>query len=150
MAWIDLLVKLTTIVGVAVAALTFWRSVKVRRAEWLSNLHGKFFEAESYKRIRRVLDSNDTDTELLRLQQDIESDQTTELVEAFVDYLNFFEFVASLRKLRQLKTHEIAMLFDYYLRLLCRHAFARSYVRKNGFEELESLLTECVDRRAWK
>jgi len=111
-------------------------------------LHAKFFETDSYKCIRRLLDGSEADSEFVQLRADIEADRTTELVEAFVDYLNFFEFVASLRKLHQLKANEIAMLFEYYLQPLCKHTFARSFVRKHGFEQLEALLTECVDRKA--
>ncbi len=147
MAWLDLILKISAILGGALAVLTFWRAASVRRAEWLSNLHAKFFETASYKQIRRALDSSEASTELSQLRADIASDETSELVEGFVDYLNFFEFVASLRKLRQLKTKEIIMLFDYYLRLLGKHDFVRSYIREHGFEELEALLKECVDRK---
>lgn len=145
MAWFDLVLKISAMVGGALAILTFWRTVKVRRAEWLSNLHSKFFEAPAYKNIRRVLDSDDADVDFSRLRDEIAANKSSELVEAFVDYLNFFEFVASLHKLGQLKSKEISMLFDYYLRLLCRHGFVRSYIRAQGFEELEALLKKCVD-----
>jgi hypothetical protein len=145
--WLDLVLKVFAVIGGALALLTFRRNANVRRAEWLSSLHAKFFEASSYKRIRRVLDSSDSDPELGQLRATLAADESSELAEAFVDYLNFFEFVASLRKLRQLKTKEISMLFDYYLRLLCKHGFVRDYVQQNGFEELEKLLKECGDRR---
>lgn len=75
------------------------------------------------------------------------ADESSTLVEDFVDYLNFFEFVASLRRLGQLKTTEISMLFDYYLRLLCRHEFVRDYIRRHGFEGLDTLLIDCVEHR---
>lgn len=147
MAWFDLILKVSALVGGALAILTFWRTAKVRRAEWLSNLHAKFFEGSAYKQIRRALDSSESDAELSQLRSSIAADSSSELVEAFVDYLNFFEFVASLRKLRQLKSKEISMLFDYYLRLLCKHEFVRDYIRKHGFEELDALIVECVERK---
>ncbi len=108
----------------------------------------KFFETAGYKRIRRLLDSNETDPELAQLRDAIATDANSELAEAFVDYLNFFEFVASLRKLGQLNVEEIAMLFDYYLRLLAKHDFVRSYIRTNGFEELEALLKTYAKKKA--
>lgn len=147
MEWFDVVLKLSALVGGALAILTFWRSAKVRRAEWLSNLHTRFFEGPAYKQIRRALDSNDSDAELAALRSAIATDDNSPLAEAFVDYLNFFEFVASLRTLRQLKAKEISMLFDYYLRLLCRHRFVREYIRKQGFEELDSLIIACVERK---
>jgi hypothetical protein len=148
MYWLELSVKVFTIVGGAIAILTFWRTVKIRRAEWLSSLHAKFFEGSSYTRVRRILDSGETDRELAQLRNELGADQNSELAEEFVNYLNFFEFVASLRKFGQIRQAEIAMLFDYYLRLLCKHEFVRTYVRKNGFEELDALLRECVERRS--
>lgn len=143
MAWFDLVLKLSAIIGGALAILTFWRTANVRRAEWLSSLHTKFFETSTYKEIRRVLDSSEADPGLSSLRAAIVADETSGLVESFVDYLNFFEFVATLRRLGQLKPKEIQMLFHYYLRLLCRHDFARNYIRTQDFEGLESLLNEC-------
>lgn len=145
--WPDYVLKASAIIGGGLAVLTFWRTAKVRRAEWLSNLHAKFFESSSYKRIRRVLDSSDVDPEFVQLKSDITDGRSTTFAEEFVDYLNFFEFVASLRRLGQIKSEEIAMLFEYYLRLLRKHDFVRRFVRDNGFEELDQLLEECVDRR---
>ena len=37
------------------ALLTYARSVRTRRAEWLASLHEKFFESDRYREIRRVL-----------------------------------------------------------------------------------------------
>jgi hypothetical protein len=63
-----------------------------------------------------------------------------ELAEAFVDYLNFFEFVASLWKMRQLSKREIGMIFEYYLLNLKEHEFAMNFIRQNSFENLEALV----------
>lgn len=147
LAWFDLVLKVVALVGGALAVGTFWRAAKVRRAEWLSNLHTKFFEGSVYKQIRRVLDSNDTDPEFSQLRSSIAAHESTVLVEAFDDYLNFFEFIATLRRLGQLKPKEVSMMFDYYLGLFCRHDFVRSYIRNYGFEGLEALIVECVEGR---
>jgi len=146
LSWMDFAVKGFAIVGGVIALWTFWRTAKTRRAEWLSNLHAKFFEAASYKRIRRVLDSDDTDPEFSKLRDEVIADRSSEVVEEFVDFLNFFEFVASLRELGQIREREITMLFDYYLRLLCKHDFVRTYIQKNGFEQLDQFLGSYEER----
>ena len=62
MTWADVaeLLKalggLVALLGFPIALLTFRRSVKTKRAEWLASLHEKFFEGDRYKEIRRVLD----------------------------------------------------------------------------------------------
>jgi len=141
---LDVVLKISALIGGALAVATYWRNAKVKRAEWLSSLYAKFFESSSFKSIRRILDTHENAPELQPLRTSLEADETSQIDEDFVDYLNFFEFVASLRKLDQLKTQEISMMFHYYLRLLCKHAFVRTYIRKHDFENLDQLLTECV------
>jgi hypothetical protein len=146
MIWLDQILKISAVGGGTLAVVTFWRAANVRRAEWLSKLHAQFFEGSAYKQIRRALD-NSKSPDLLQLQESTSADEDSDLVEAFDVYLNFFEFVASLRKMHQLKTKEISMMFDYYLRLLCKHAFVRDYIRGHGFEELDALIVTCVERK---
>jgi hypothetical protein len=69
------------------------------------------------------------------------------MAEALVDYLNFFEFVASLRRLGQIRSKEVEMLFRYYLSLLHRHPFVLEFVRTQDFENLTALLAESVPAR---
>lgn len=140
---IDLLLRVTTLLGGAWAVWTFWRTTTIRRAEWLSSVHAKFFESENYKKIRRILDYQ-TEPEFSRLRQAALDGTYDELVEELVDYLNFFEFVASLERLGQLKQREISVLFQYYLSLLCKHDFVRDYIRTQGFEDLQRLLDKCL------
>ena len=92
---IDLVLKLLTIVGGVVAVVTFLRSAKLKRSEWLYNLHNKFYEPDTYKRVRRILDY-EPQVELSALKRSIEEGLDDDLAEALVDYLNFFEFVAGL------------------------------------------------------
>jgi len=143
--WLDLVLRLSTLGAGALAVLAFWRTAKVRRAEWLSSLHAKFFESSNYKRIRRVLDYQ-IEPEFSRLQELVASGAHDELVEELADYLNFFEFVASLWQLGQLKSGEVLMLFEYYLSLLYRHDFVRGYIQSQSFENLEKLVNECVTK----
>ncbi|HEV7239103.1 MAG TPA: hypothetical protein VGQ36_07670 [Thermoanaerobaculia bacterium] len=101
-------------IGASVVALvTYWRNVRTKRAEWLSALHAKFFESTNYKSMRHIIDYEPT--EFATLRQCIVEGGSDQLVESFVDYLNFFEFIASLWKLKQLSIDEVAMMFDYYL-----------------------------------
>ena len=91
----------------------YWLISQLKRAEWIEKLHAKFFESQIYKRVRKVLDYRTTpDFETLKLiAEDQKGDD--DLCESFVDYLNFFEYIASLWVLKQLKLTEIHILFDY-------------------------------------
>jgi hypothetical protein len=140
---LDFVVKGSTLVGGAFAVWTFWRTAKVRRAEWLSSLHSRFFESDRYKTIREILDYQ-REPEFSQLRRVIASGEPDKLAEDFADYLNFFEFVASLKSLGQVKLQEISMLFQYYLELLCKHDFVRAFIRQEGFERLDKLLSDCV------
>jgi hypothetical protein len=70
-----------------------------------------------------------------------------DLVEELVDYLNFFEFVASLWKLNQLELDEISMLFEYYVLRLRDHGFLIAFIRENGFENLSDLIERLASNR---
>jgi len=106
----------------------------------LSSLHSKFFEASTYKRIRQLLEAKAGG--YVALRQALADNQTNDDVELFVDYLNFFEFVASLRDLGQLLAEEIARLFDYYLKRLADEPVVRQFVETQGFESLNQLFSE--------
>jgi hypothetical protein len=140
---VDLVLKGSALMGGALAVWTFWRTAKVRRAEWLSSLHSRFFESDRYKAIREILDYQ-REPDFSRLRSVIASGEPDKLAEDFTDYLNFFEFVASLNALGQVKSQEISMLFQYYLELLCKHDFIRTFIRQEGFERLDKLLNDCV------
>ena len=93
----------------------------------------KFYESDHYKDIRSKIDST-------TIQQDVSGN--SQLEEKLVDYLNFFEFIASLWKLKQLRRNEVLMLFDYYLKNINRLDFLKLYIRNYGFENLAALLKE--------
>ena len=59
-----------------------------------------------------------------------------------MDYLNFFEFVASLWKLGQLRKGEVEMMFEYYLRDLAKKPEVMRFIEKEGFERLQELIAE--------
>lgn len=62
------------------------------------------------------------------------------LEDKLVDYLNFFEFIASLWKLKQLSLQEVLLLFDYWLGLIRNSNYLDGYLKKYGFENLTVLL----------
>lgn len=128
------------VIGGIIALVTYRNSTRLKRAEWIEKLHSKFYELPTYKRIRRVLDYQSV-PEYENLKKGITGEHTDdELCELFVDYLNFFEYIANLWELKQLFREEILKLFDYYLRLLQQHDFIVRFIRDNGFESLEKLL----------
>lgn len=127
------------------ALRTFEHTVRLKRAEWLDKLHSKFYESENYKRIRRILDYQlEPDYEQLEraVSRKKIDEESCVLAENFVDFLNFFEYIAALRRTGQLSDEEIFMLFEYYLRLLNRRPFVVEYVKKYGFENLSQLLSK--------
>jgi hypothetical protein len=122
---------------------TYLRTAKTRRAEWLFSLFSKFYEDEKgqYKEIRAILDYAPND-EWNSLREALKQGDNHKLAEKLVNYLNFFEFVASLWKMNQLTLQEIHFLFDYYIRLIDRHAEIFAFVKENSFENLEDLITQ--------
>lgn len=139
------LLDLFAIIAGTIAIATYRRSARVRRAEWLSSLHSKFFETSTYKKIRQVLEARGED--YVALRKALTDNQTNDDVELFVDYLNFFEFVGSLRELGQLSSDEIDRLFDYYLRQLSDEPVLRQFVETQGFEGLADLCSVRSDGR---
>lgn len=126
-------------VAAGLALYTFWRNQKVRRAEWLASLYERFYLNENFKRTRALLDyESEARTKLLAC---LEADpENAGALEPLVDYLNFFEFVASLWKLGQLKTEEVEMMFEYYIRDIAKKPAVMGFVRREGFEKLQELI----------
>jgi hypothetical protein len=70
------------------ALQTYQGNVRLKRAEWIDKLHTKFYEAETYKRMRHFLDYRPA-PEFANLQQALTNDGLDDkLCERFVDYLN--------------------------------------------------------------
>ena len=72
------------------------RTNRTRRAEWLASLHKQFFEEERYVRVRRVLDYR-SEPDYSNLKVAVSAEQHHDLADEFYRYLNFFEFLASLK-----------------------------------------------------
>lgn len=133
------LAGLTAVLGAPWAIVSYWRSVRTRRAEWLTSLHEKFFETDRYANIRRVLDYR-TEPEYSQLSTAVAAGSYHPLADELYRYLNFFELIASLRDLNQISEKEITALFDYDLRTLTNHSFVVTALGPQGFEKLPSLL----------
>jgi Mlc titration factor MtfA (ptsG expression regulator) len=95
MDW-EVLKNIATLVGAALALYVYYQNSRLRRAEWLASLYEKFFERSDLKTVREILDC--TPGQSAAIDQ-LAAEEPAE----FTDYLNFFEFVAVLRKTRQLK-----------------------------------------------
>ncbi|MDH3601540.1 MAG: hypothetical protein OEU26_18160 [Candidatus Tectomicrobia bacterium] len=144
---------LATGLGVLIAAATYYWNSRVRHAEWLASLHNKFFEENNYKQMRWILDYQ-PEEEIRILRQCIDEsvsggsnvgdDRSQALMQALEDYLNFFEFIASLWQLRQLSLKEIRRVFDYYILQIGDkdHQFLQPLLNDKGFENLKKMITK--------
>ena len=120
------------LLGLPAAYVTYRRSVRTRRADWLVSLHEKFFETERYAWVRRVLDYRQ-EPDYSALAQAVKEQKHSPLADEFYRYLNFFELLASLRKLGQISDEEIIGLFDYDLRMIAQQQFIVDALRPQGF-----------------
>ncbi|MBI4502431.1 MAG: hypothetical protein HY700_14875 [Gemmatimonadetes bacterium] len=127
------------IFGAPAAYLTYRRSVRTRRAEWLLSLHESFFETDRYLNVRRVLDYNEQPS-YAQLESAVMAGTYLPLADELYRYLNFFELLASLRQLGQISDSEILALFEYDLRMLTNHRFITDSLIAQGFERLPQLL----------
>lgn len=135
--WIDIVSRLVAAVGILIAALNYRSQTKTKRAEWLKTLFEKFYENEKFKEVRKWIESGEIEK---RIQPD--DFVVTEDEEKLTDYLNFFEFIATLEAEGQLKKTDVNNLFDYYLKKLKGSASCLAWINRPdyGFEKLRTLL----------
>ena len=135
--WVDVLSKGLAAVGILIAALNYRSQTKTKRAEWLKTLFEKFYENERFKDVRRWVDSGEIEAKVTAGASGVSADE-----EKLTDYLNFFEFIATLEAEGQLRKTDVANLFDYYLRKLTESSVCRQWIdnREYGFEKLRTLL----------
>lgn len=127
------------LIAAPIAIWNYRKSVQTRRAEWLSSLHEKFFETPRYSEIRRILDYK-PEPEYAELQQAVRGEVHLPITDEFYRYLNFFELLASLKKLNEITDDEITALFQYDLELIAKHKFIGHALKSQGFERLLKLL----------
>ena len=138
---------IVAIAGGVIALLQFRRANRSRRAEWLASLHDQFFETGRYGRVRRALDYR-AEPDYSTLKAAVDGEAPHEIADELYRYLNFFEFLAGLRKLGQVSKREIQILFDYDLKMLRQHDFVMAVLEPQGFEQLHELLGSLDSRRS--
>lgn len=131
----------SAIIGGSFGLYIYYRNSQLRRAEWLYSLFDKFFYQDRYADIRQMLDNYDPAL-LSKFEGALATGANKNLEEKLVDYLNFFEFVATLWRLKQLSIEEIQMMFEYYVRQLFEYPFIMTYLENEGFEGLVMLVAE--------
>ena len=76
------------------------------------------------------------------LRKSLSSHTDIELEEKLFDYLNFFQFIASLWRIGQVSIREINLMFEYYICLLGEFHFLMKFIRDEGFEGLAELVSK--------
>ena len=137
--WIQLLSFLLSGIGIFIAGLSYASNKKIKRAEWLKSLFEKFYENDFYKDARKWVDF-DKDYKLL--QNAFDKDENHENEEKFADFLNFFGFIATLEKQKQIKLEEIKRIFGYYLNLIKSNPTCQDYIIKYEYINLQHLLSK--------
>lgn len=136
--WIDVVAKVFAAAGVFIGGLSYRKQTKTKRAEWLKALFEKFYEREEFKDVRRWIESGE-------IENKIDTGTTvSKEEEKIADYLNFFEFIATLKTDNQLTRKDVLNLFEYYLRKIKASEKCMGWVNNKayGFEKLRNLLGE--------
>jgi uncharacterized protein YebE (UPF0316 family) len=133
----------TGTIGILVSLFTYLKNNKVKRGEWLKSLYEKFYESEIYKDVRKTIGYEKV-SEYLGLHTDGQV-MNEDNEEKLINYLNFFEFIATLLKRKYIKQQEVEDLFDYYFRKIKADKFIKeNYIEKEGygFEKLRAFFHE--------
>lgn len=137
LSWIQIVFYATATLGVIISWRTFLANQKVRRGEWLKSLFEKFYENESFKEVRKWIESGEVDKKI-----NLDEISVTQNEEKLADYLNFFEFIATLQSDGQLKSTDVSNLFDHYLKKIRKSKVCVNWIDRDdyGFEKLRILL----------
>lgn len=133
----DCLEIVTYFVGIAVAGGSLWtyrRNSARERTRWLFELYQRFYEQAALRDMRVRIDWGDTAF--------VQEEKDASLLGDLDNFLNFFEFLAYLRKQRELQLREIQAMFAYPLSTISKDKAILAYLRKYGYEELDALLKE--------
>ena len=131
-SFLDLAYHAVAIVAAIAAIWVYYRNRKLEQSKWASNLYEKFYETDRYKKVRDVLDSDDSEEISLLVRKESAE---------FTDYLNFFEQVAIFTASKQLDKNDVEALFCYYFSCLEAKA-VRDYIDEEGkgYEKLKTFL----------
>ena len=142
---------LVSVIAIIFSILTYRRNSQLERAKWLNSLHEKFYEKDQYKNIRQIIEYETP--KLDEIRKSIEKskkggeEESIELRDELDDYLNFFEFIASLWKMEQLSLDQVKMIFEYYINRIADHKFLLDYITDQGFENLNALLSQFKSKK---
>jgi len=129
------------VVPAAFAVLQYFRNSRRQRAQWLADLFERFYEGEAYREVRRHVEWVDENTLRSALSDD------PDLEQKWTDYLNFFEFIAYLQKVGELKSEDVDAMFRYWIDQL--RPF-QGHLAEYGYENLVQLLRERTSEGATK
>lgn len=129
---------LATAIGLIYVAVGYRNSNKLKRGEWLKDLFDKFYRGTDFAEVRQEIDAD-------KIEKYLEVDKDGKAAndkheEIFVNFLNFFEFIAVLVKRKYLDKDEVKDLFNYYLKSIAKHNFIKKYIEEYDFENFENLL----------
>lgn len=88
-------------VGILFTAFTYKNSNRIKHGEWLKDLFDKFYKEAHFAEIRKEIDFARIENFLGVNKNNEPTNESNE--EAFVNYLNFFEFISTLIKREHLK-----------------------------------------------
>jgi hypothetical protein len=133
-------------IGSLCAALIAVFNYNQKRTEWLFKLYEKYYGTDNFREIEQILFYRD-EGDLENLELALKTKRNRELLHKIDEYLNFFELVGSLRKLRRLRLRAIKMLFLYNLTMIAKQDSLREYIKLYGYENLDSLVDEVCDQK---
>ena len=143
---LETIAKLATIaaalvgaIGAAFAVNAYRQSVRLKRAEWLQKLYQQSYELERYKTVREILDYR-PERELSEIYAHLNDESKGVLVDQLWDYLNFFEFVAGLVELKQIRMADLKLLFEYPLERIADDEQIMARLSQESYEHLYILL----------
>jgi hypothetical protein len=122
----------------------YWRSVNVRRSEWIYKFYSEFYVEPIHKTVRDKLDSDDGKRDIERVIRNVKNltNEDRQLRNSFSDYLNFFEFLLYLKKIHVISGHDIEDMFGYYLDVLAKSNDIKEFVEDYGYGLLSNYLTK--------
>jgi hypothetical protein len=144
--WVTIAAAALAALSAIIAAVSFAYGVRVKRAEWLQKLYQQFYEQERYREMRETLDYR-PERELNRLHQRVLDGTRDATTDQLWEYLNFFEFVESLVKLKQIKPRDRDFLFDYPRKKIREDGVIRGKLKSEGFERLDESFPPMPHRR---
>jgi hypothetical protein len=124
-------------IAILFVAIGYWRGKRLEAAKWAFQLYEKFYEKDTFKKIRAILDSEES-------EQSVIDELVRNEPSKFTDYLNFFEFIAYLKRRGQISDSDVDALFSYYIGCLKERASVYNYIQDpdKGYEHLSELLAE--------